>query len=507
MTNLKFLMLFCFTTISFGSFAQVTEKKTTQQYKMTTAIPEGIKTSDRVNSSIGKLYSVDGVPTKETAERVFDNLDLQRSTQAFLSTIQIASMDAMRSGILDFGPANKTVLLFENLMNSKSLWLTPNETSVYMASWLELTDEPMVIETPPNVLGFINDTWFHYVADFGNLGPDKGKGGKFLILPPKYKGKIPKGYHVVKTNTYGNWVIWRGFQQNKSTETAVNETKAKFKIYPLSQKNNPPIMTFKNVSDEPQCTIHSMDYTFWEEVNSAIQREQAIGLNPEIRGLLASIGIEKGKEFNPDERMKKILTEAAAVGSITARALAAYPRDERFYVYPEERVWTNPFIDRRYDFLLNDAILLDSRIYMHFYATGITPAMSLKLIGKGSQYLITHLDRDKNSLDGGKTYKINLPAGVPAKDFWSLMIYDTQTRSMLQTDQRAPGVDSNKTGLKQNSDGSYDVYFGSEAPNGFENNWVQTIPNKSFSVIFRLYGPLESYYDKTWKPSDLIIID
>ena len=507
MTKLKILMLCCFTTISFSSFAQVIEKETTKRYKMTTAIPEGIETRDIVHSSIGTLYSVDGVPTKETAQRVFDNLDLQRSTQAFLSTIQIASMNALKRGILDFGPANKTVLLFDKLMNSKSLWLTANKTSVYMTSWLELTDEPMVIETPSNVLGFINDAWFHYVADFGNLGPDKGKGGKFLILPPNYKKRIPKGYHVVKTNTYGNWVIWRGFQQNKSTDMAINETRAKFKIYPLSQRNNPPSMEFKNVSDKPQSTIHSMDYAFWTEVNSTIQKEPLIGLNPEIRGLLASIGIEKGKEFNPDERMKKILIEASDIGSVTARALTAYPRDERFYVYPGDRVWTSIFINGRYDFLLNDAILLDSRIYMHFYATGITPAMSLKLVGKGSQYLITYLDQNEQSLDGSKTYKINLPAGVPAKDFWSLMIYDTQTRSMLQTDQYAPGVDSNKTGLKQNADGSYDVYFGPEAPKGFENNWVQTIPYKSFSIIFRLYGPLESFYDKTWKPSDPIMVN
>ena len=507
MKNLKTPLLCCLATLSFNSFAQVAHEKTTTQYLMSTPIPPGIVTPDKLHSSIGTLYSVDGVPTRETAHRVFDNLDLQRSTTAMLSTIQIASMEAMRAGLLAFGPANQTVMIFENLMSSKALWLTPNETSIYMTTWLELTDEPMVIETPPNVLGIIDDAWFRYVTDFGNVGPDKGMGGKFLILPPNYKGDVPKGYYVFKTNTYGNWLVWRGFQVDGSTEKAVNQTKADFKIYPLSQKNNQPTMNFINVSDKPQCTIHSMDYTFWAEVNSTIQRESLVGLDPEIRGTLASIGIVKGKEFNPDERMKKILTDAAAIGSVTARAIIAYPRDERLYVYPGQRQWATVFVDGRYDFLLNGAALLDSRTAMHFYATGITPAMSMKVIGKGSQYLLSYVDINKKSLDGTNTYKVHLPANVPAKDFWSFMLYDTQTRSMLQTDQRAPGVDSGKKGLKQNADGSYDLFFGPKPPKGFENNWVQTVPGKSFSVIFRLYGPLEPFFNQTWKPSDLVVVD
>ena len=180
--------------------------------KMTTEIPPGIATPDKLETRIGTLNLFDGVPDKETAQKVYDNLDFQRGVQAYLNSIQIASMYGMRKGILEFGPANTTALLFETLMDSKALWLTPNTTSVYMTSWLELKDEPMVIETPPNVLGIIDDHWFHYVADFGNAGPDKGKGGKFLILPPGYEGEVPDGYYVARTNTYGNWVIWRGFQ-------------------------------------------------------------------------------------------------------------------------------------------------------------------------------------------------------------------------------------------------------------------------------------------------------
>ncbi|MBW1832611.1 MAG: DUF1254 domain-containing protein, partial [Deltaproteobacteria bacterium] len=296
--------------------------------KMTTEVPEGLATPDRLETRIGTLTSFDGVPDKRTVEIVYDNLDFQRATQAFLSTLQIASLDAMRRGTLELGPANTTVVLFEQLMDSTSLFLTPNTTSVYMMTWLEMGDEPMVIETPPDVLGFIDDAWFKYVADFGRVGPDKGKGGKFLIVPEGYEGKLPKGYFVAKTPTKGNWVIWRGFQKDGSPKPAVDATKESFRIYPLSQKNSPPQMNFVNASGTSINTIHRMDFAFWEEVNAVIQREPATALSPEIRGMLASLGIEKGKEFAPDERMKKILSDAAKVASVTARALTAYPRDE-----------------------------------------------------------------------------------------------------------------------------------------------------------------------------------
>jgi len=470
--------------------------------KMTTDVPPGIATPDKLNTRIGTLNLFDGVPDKETAQIVYDNLDFQRGVQAYLDSIQIASMYGMRKGILEFGPANTTALLFENLMDSKALWLTPNTTSVYMTSWLELKDEPMVIETPPNVLGIIDDHWFHYVTDFGNAGPDKGKGGKFLILPPGYKGKVPEGYYVARTNTYGNWVIWRGFQENGDPAPAIATTKKLFRIYPLSQKDNPPKMNFINLSGQFNNTIHRMDFGIFEEINEVVQAEPSEGQDPEILGLLASIGIKKGQPFNPDERMQKILKEAADVGAATVRTLAAHPREDVFYFYPGEGVWSTPFPGGSHEFLDNGARVLDARSYFHFYATGITPAMTMKMVGKGSQYAVAYLDSKGNPFDGSKTYKVNLPPNVPAKDFWSFTLYDNQTRAMLQTDQQFPGLDSNKQGLQQNADGSYDIYFSPKAPTGKEDNWIQTVPGKGWNMLLRLYGPLDPWFDKTWKPGD-----
>ena len=476
------------------------------EMEMTTETPPGIATPNKLNTRVGSFDLVDGIPDKQSIEKLYDYLDFHNGVEAYLSGIQIASMSAMRRGILEFGPANYTALIFEELMDSKALFLTANTTSVYMMLWLKMEqDEPMVIETPPDVLGIIDDHWFQYVADFGRLGPDKSEGGTFLILPPGYDGPVPDGYHVTRSNTYGNWVIWRGFQVDGSTQPAVETTKKRVRVYPLSQKGNPPKMNFINVSGESFNTIHRMDFEIFNEINEVVQLEPSVGQSPEILGTLAAIGIKKGQKFAPDARMKRTLAEAADVGAAAVRAIIAKPRNQDFYIYPgESTVWTNPFEATRgsHEFLVDGARQLDARAGFHFYATGITPAMTFKIIGKGSKYAIAYTDADGGFLDGSKTYKVHVPPNPPAKDFWSFTLYDNQMRSMLQTDERFPGIDSNKPGMIQNPDGSWDIYFGPEAPTGQENNWVQTIPGKGWNMLWRVYGPLDPWFEKTWRPGD-----
>jgi hypothetical protein len=489
-------------TATFG-YAQTPPKM-----KMTTPIPEEITTPDTVETRIGTLKYFDGYPDDATTQKLYDNLDFQRGVQAFLNAMPGASLTAFRPALQKIGAVDGNVLIFEQLMDSKALWLTANTTVVYYMSWIDTKNGPIVAETPPNTLGVIDDHWFRYVSDFGNAGPDKGKGGKFLILPPDYKGEVPPGYIVLRPATYAVWFAGRGFLVNGDPKPAVANIKEHLRIYPLSQAAKPPVSKFFNVSGLPHNTIHANNFHFYEEVNEIVQEEPASSLDPETLGLLASIGIEKGKPFAPDARMKKILIDAVAVGNGTARALAFRPRDKSAYFYPNS-AWYTPMPGGDYQFMAQPGVRnLDARVMMHYYATGITPAMVVKMVGKGSQYAQATTDSKGKPLDGSKTYKIHLPPNIPMKDFWSFTVYDNQTRSMLQTDQQFPSVNSTDKGVATNPDGSTDVWFGPTVPQGANKaNWVQTVPGKGWNVLFRLYGPLEPWFDKTWRLGEFVQVD
>lgn len=472
------------------------------KYKMTTAIPKEITTPDQVNTRIGKLSFFDGFPDSNTTKLCYDNLDFMRGVEIFLNCMRGASPAAMRVGMREVGCVDGTIGIFENLMDSKSLFLTPNTETVYAMSWLDLKNGPVVVESPPNVLGIVDDFWFDYVTDMGNAGPDKGKGGKFLFLPPGYKGEIPKGYYTFSSPTFGNVMFWRGFLVNGDPKPAVENFKKNTHVYLLSQSANPPQTKFINLSGKELNTIHANNYHFFEEVNQIVQEEPAEAVDVETLGLLASIGIEKGKPFAPDERMKKILTDAAAVGNATARSIVFSSRIKDCTLYPNSQ-WQVGFIGGSHEFLNNGVKMLDPRTRMFYYATGITPAMAAKMIGVGSQYALAFRDANGNGLDGSKTYKLHIPPNPPAKNFWSIVIYDNQTRSELQTDQQFPSINSQDKELQKNRDGSVDIYFAPKAPSGKESNWIQSIPGKGFNVILRLYGPLEPWFNKTWKPGEI----
>jgi hypothetical protein len=394
----------------------------------------------------------------------------------------------------------------ETLLDARSLLLTPNTTTIYILAQIDLSDGPVVMDAPPSMLGLVDDAAFRYVIDVGQLGPDKGKGGKFLFVPPGYKGDIPDGYFVARSKTYDLWVALRASVKDGDTATPVKMVKEHLNIYLLSEADNPPPETFHNLSGKQFNTVHANNFEFYEELDKVIQKEPADAFDPELVGTFAAIGIKKGKPFKPDARMKKILTEAAAIGNATARALTFNPRKKSVFFF-EDRKWTSPFAGGSYEFLDNGERVLDDRTFFHYLATGITPAMASAVVGKGSAYAHAAMDSKGAYLDGGKTYKITLPKPVPAKNFWSFMVYSGQHRSILETDQKTGGVDSLSPDIKANDDGTYTVWFGPEAPKGQEGNWVQTVPGKSFNVLFRLYGPLEPWFDKTWKPGDFELVE
>jgi hypothetical protein len=468
-------------------------------------IPKSILTPDKVDTQLlGTLEFFDGLPSKATVEKTHDFLDVARGVEAFLSGIPATSIYAAMEGWKAIGMEPGVLGLAPDLLDARSLFLTPNSTTVYGMMEINVKEGPMVVEMSPNVLGPVMDAFFRYVTDFGFVGPDQGKGGKYLFVHKSYEGDIPAGYFVIKTATYRNAAFFRAFVKDGDLAGAAKDIRDTFHMYPLAQEDNPPKQKFYNLSGKQFNTIHANDFHFYEELNEVVQYEPDDVFEPQLTGILASIGIKKGQTFAPDDRMKKLLAEAAAIGNATARSIVFDSRKKSVYYYPD-RQWFASFAGA-HDFMDNGEMVLDARTLWHYIATGVTPAMSTPKVGTGSVYPAAVRDSKGNYLDGAKTYSVTLPAPIPANNFWSFTAYDGQTRSLLETDQKLAGLDSNGKDVVANADGSYTIWFGPEAPSGKECNWVQTMPGKSYFVFLRLYGPLEPWFDKTWKPGDFELV-
>lgn len=467
-------------------------------------VPAKITTPDTVDTRIGTLRFKDGMPDPATAQLAYEQLDYTRGINAFLSGMSATSIHALCRGFEEVGiKPNRGIGISEDLLNARSLFLTANTTTVYAMGCMNLNNGPVVLRVPPRVLGPVDDADFRWVTDVGFTGPDKGKGGDYLFVPPGYKGPLPRtGYQIARPTTNRLLVFYRAFVEKGDIAAAVAGVKAKAGMFPLAEAGKQPATGFVNVSGMKFNTISANDFSFYEELNSVVQNEPADWVDPDKVGLYAAIGIRKGQPFAPDARMQKILTDAVAVGNTIARANLFASRDPNTRIF-SDRQWFTPFVGGSYQFLKGAERLLDARTMFFYYATGITPAMTESRPGTGSAYAITVRDSAGNYLDGSQTYKVTLPGPIPAKNFWSFTVYDNQTRSLLPSDQKLAGIDSTVPGVRLNADGGVTVWFGPKAPAGEEGNWVQTMPGKGYSAALRLYGPLEPWFNQSWRPGDI----
>jgi hypothetical protein len=414
--------------------------------------PASITTPDRLETRLGTLDFKDGAPSKETVEKVYDNLDFMHASEAFLDAFRGASLVAARKGMISAGVEDNAVIIFSELMDAKSLFLTANADTPYFISFIDLSKGPMVVETPPLSLGAFDDMWFRWVIDFGLPGPDRGAGGKYLLVPPGYTGDLPdSGFHVAQSRTTRVLLMGRSFLENNDPKPPVELIKTTLKIYryqpggfgtsiatgldgkvPLLRSPDgtldwaflrpQPSAKFIEGSGRVMNTVPPNEYSYFETINELVQAEPANAMDAEVMGSLAAIGIVKGKPFAPDARMRGILTDAVKTANATARALVFNPREsEGFYYYPGS-AWQNSLWVGGYEFetpppqLSSDGVskpypptgvrTLDSRTAWFYYATGITPAMIMRLPDIGSQYVWAFTDADKNYLDGSKTYKV-----------------------------------------------------------------------------------------------------
>ena len=371
----------------------------------------------------GKDYEyVGGYPTEAAIQQAFDRFDVQRATQAYLDFMPLASQNSIfESTIRDYGlttPSDVGIYVEPGEGKTIAIGLTYNTESIYATATADLkADGPTVIESPPNVLGLVDDGWMRFITDIGNAGPDKGKGGKYLLLPPGYDGEVPKGYFVFKCPTYRNWVMVRGFVQNTGTgDDAIAYYKKHFKVYPLATGPRKDAK-YVSLSFKEGDTTHPRDISYFNLLDKIVQYEPSSAFTAYELGVLKAIGIEKGKVFAPDKRMKKMLAEGIRHGEAIAKANAYAHRDPRARIYPDRKFETI-FIGGSHEFMDDGAVLLEARTLFHYEAIVVTPAMARKMVGIGSQYLGTYRDADDNFLMGDSNYKLHLPTGIPAKDFW-----------------------------------------------------------------------------------------
>ncbi|MFB9175148.1 DUF1254 domain-containing protein [Roseibium salinum] len=506
-------------------------------------VVQSLGAPDRIETSIGTLDFQDGAPSAETAQKVFDALDFTRALNVYNNSFRGASALGFHKGFQSIGADYNDVIITSKLLDSKSLFLTGNADTVYYLSVVDLSKGPMVIEQPSDGVGTINDMWFSWIIDVGGPGPDRGMGGSYLIVGPGYDGPLPEGgYFVAHSKTNRILYASRAYLVDNDPKPAVENIKTNLKIYPYAEGGygtsiaqaltgavrlgaNAKISetTFVEASDLSFNTIPPSDFGFYEWINENVQAEPATSYDVELAGQLAAIGIVKGKEFAPDDRMKKILTDAAAVGQAAGRVLnwRPYSVHPDWAYYPDSMwgsmLWeggaffeTPPpaFKDGMFKPLpATGARTLDSRTAFYYGYTLDSPGMIMNIPGVGSQYLMGFLDSKGDPYDGAKTYKVTLPKDIPAKAFWSFTLYDNQTRSMLQTPQKYPRAGSQSypsPAATVAEDGSTTVWFSPEQPNGVDRgNWIQTDPEKGWFTILRLYSPLPSFFDKSWQPSEI----
>jgi hypothetical protein len=464
--------------------------------------------AEDVATRIGKLSYLNNYPTEETVQKLRDELLFQAAVQTYLWTRSLATVISMRDGQYQAGATNTSILISENFLTAEQVVPTGNQDTVYGYGVTVLGEEPMVFQIAPGILGFISDAWQRPIKDVGFVGPDQGKGGKYIIVPPDFKGEMPiagDGEYVYQSPTKNIWWLQRGFAKDGDPAPAIKALKTS-RIYKLSEASNPPEQHIINLSKMPYFGMPPRGFAYWEKIAEALLQETVQERDRAMMAMAARIGIEKGKPFAPDEHTKKILIDAEKVGEGMIKSLAFATDKPEAKIYPN-RQWEYVFLTKSPYFESENYTEIYERAAFHYQAMCGAEAMLFKMAGKGSQYTVAFKDGKGNYLDGSNNYKLVVPANAPAKNYWSLSVYDVPTRSLVKNGHSKSSLGSNRPELKQNEDGTTDLYFGPDKPASGTTNWVKTNPGSDIFIYFRYWGPLEPYFDKTWVPNDVELID
>ncbi|MGY5332253.1 DUF1254 domain-containing protein [Pseudomonas protegens] len=458
-----------------------------------------------------------GFPTETAARTLIDELVFQRAVQSYLWALPAINIWSMKEASeKEFGAGYNILPTWKKRINAKTLVTTPNSDLVYAMSYLDLQKYgPLVVEAPPGVQGMFDDFFQRPIVgptidgktwrgDVGLAGPDKGKGGTYVLLPPDYKGPEPTEGYVYRSRTNNVFLFWRTFFKDpKDLSVPVAEVE-RTKIYPLGKKDEALPMQFPDATGAPINMLFPEDGRYFDMLSRFIDAEAVDPADMDMRGFLHTLGIEKGKPFAPDAQRRKLLDEAARTAFKMSKVVTSHLLlKEPGGLYYKDRQYVNTFAGENTEFQSSGSFTnLEQRVAFFTSAYSDSPGMVMNMVGAGAKYPATTRDADGKFLDGAQTYKLNLPANVPAALFWSVTAYDNLTASGLDNGQPLPSL-SQMDKPVQNSDGSTDIYFGPKSP-GEGKNWIKTVPDKGFLVIVRLYGPKQAFFGQSWKPSDLL---
>ena len=467
---------------------------------LTGSYAQELPTTGTINTRSGKLELENGYPTQDTAARMFDEIDYQRACQAYLWALPIMAMQQwQQEHATKFGAGNLDYVDYLTFQDKLGL-LTANATTPYIMAFPNLKETgPLVFEVPtgPTAGGF-TDFWQRPITDSGQTGPDKGKGGKYLILGPDDPDIRPEGYYVFRSPTVNIWSAHRVLDSDPLKAKALIDA---LRIYPYSQRDNPPPTRHISPAGRKWSGEQPSGLAYWEGLSQIINQEPVIERDRMMMGMLQPLCIEKGKPFKPTERQKEILTEATQVGEVMARMIGYEKRFEGVKVWPGKN-WDISLCLKETNQEAPHYTQLDERSSWFYEAVGVSVGMMGRTVGFGQVYLESSKDSGGHWLDGSKTYKLTVPKDAPVAQFWSITVYDNETRCFVDTG--VPPDRSSRDKITKNSDGSVDLYFGPTAPAGKpESNWIKTLPGKGWFTYFRLYGPTQPYFDRSWVLSDI----
>ena len=447
--------------------------------------------------ALAQTYSVE-----DLARRAIE----RRAVEAVIWGMPAVNLDLMLQAMIGSAKGKPNQIVYwSRLPDWKNQTLTPNPDVIYLMPFFNTKDAgPMVLEIPPADDGVINgtmmDAWQVPLEDVGPAGVDKGKGGKYLILPPGHPAAVPDGYIALPSTTYQGYALLRSILKSGSDADVAKavDYARRIKLYPLSQAANPPATTFVDAIDVVYDATIPYDLRFFQSLDRVVQMEPWLARDKLMIDMLKSIGIEKGKPFNPDAKMQDILTRPRA--KPTPCWKARY--EGMFTPYFDTSRWALPALP---DYL--KAAWTASPIPTHIRSTAAALVFTFafftpKHLGEGQFYLMAIKDKDGQRFDGSKSYRLNVPANAPVNQYWSATVYDRATHGLIR-DMTRSGRGSQSPGLQKNADGSVDIYFGPKAPAGKEPTGCRPTPSGQFEVLFRFYGPEKPLFDKTWKLPDI----